>query len=41
MSMGDVRILGDDINGAKQDFGGKRGGEGAEDGVEVVRILNV
>jgi hypothetical protein len=30
-----------DINGDEQDIGGKGGGEGAEDGEEVVRIFNV
>ena len=30
--MRDVGIQGGDINGDKQDIGGMRGGEGAEDG---------
>ena len=35
--MGDVSVQGGDINGDKQDIGRKGGGEGAEDGEEVVR----
>ena len=37
MSMRDVGIQGGSINDDKQDVGGKGGGEGAEDGEEVVR----
>ena len=37
MSMRDVGIQGY-INGDKQDVGGKGGGEGAEDGEEVLSI---
>ena len=38
MSMRDVGIQGVSINGDKQDVGGKGGGEGAEDGEEVLSI---
>ena len=37
--MGDVGVQGGDINGDKQDIGGKGGGEGAENEEEVVRIF--
>ena len=38
--MRDVGIQGGDIDGDKQDIGGKGGGEGVEDGEEMVRISN-
>ena len=41
MNMRDVGIQGGDIDGDKQDAGGKGGGEGVEDGEEVVGIFNV
>ena len=41
MSMGDVSFQGGDINADKQDIGVKGGGEGVEDGEEMVRIFNV
>ena len=40
-SIRDVGIQGGSINGDKQDVGRKGGGEGAEDGEEVVRIFNL
>jgi hypothetical protein len=39
--MGEVGVQGGDINGDKQDIGGKGDGEGAEDGKEMVRIFDV
>ena len=39
--MGDVSEQGGDINGDKQDIGRKGGGEGAEDGEEMVRIFDM
>ena len=36
MSIRDDGVQGDDINGDKQNIGGKRGGEGAEDGEEML-----
>ena len=39
--MGDVSVQGGDINGDKQDIGRKGGGEGAEDGEEMVRIFDM
>ena len=41
MGMRDVGIQGGDIDGVKQDIGRKGGGEGAEDGEEMVRIFDV
>ena len=41
MSMRDVGIQGGGINGDKQDIRVKGGGEGEEDGEEMVRIFNV
>ena len=37
--MRNVGVQGGDINGDKQDIGGKGGGEVAEDGEEMVRIF--
>ena len=37
MTRRDVDIQGGDIDGDKQDIGGKGGGEGVEDGEEMVR----
>ena len=37
--MGDIGVQGGDINGDKQDIGGKGGGEGVEDGEEMVLII--
>ena len=39
--MRDVGVQGRDINGDKQDIGGKGGGEGVEDGEEILRIFDV
>ena len=40
MSMRDVGVQGGDINSNKQDIGRKGGGEGAEDGEEMVQIFD-
>ena len=39
--MKDVGVQGGDMNGDKQDIGEKGGGEGAEDGEEIVQIFNM
>ena len=41
MSMGDVSVQEGDINGDKQDIGGKGVGEGVEDGEEMVHIFDI
>jgi hypothetical protein len=39
--MEDFGVQGINISGDKQNIGGKKGGEGTEDGEEMVRIFDV